>query len=128
MKKQCRKVFEPLRSNFTKICTAEIRIQDPVGARMTTLSANTALEYSCYEDCHLVDRFIPANCYGNLGSIHLFFQICETAGYLRNLNFSLMNYLGIIVTLLAGDPLPICFPVCNPTFKTMNFIENGNNI
>lgn len=75
MKKQYYKVLEALRSNVTKICTAEIRIQDPVGARIAGLNANTAFVYSWFKDCHLVDRFILANYNGNLGFTCLFFQI-----------------------------------------------------
>ena len=33
-------VFEVFRLNFTEICTAEVRLKDPVGARMTVLNAD----------------------------------------------------------------------------------------
>lgn len=116
-------VFEVFRTNFTETCTAGVRLKHPLGARVTVLNADTAFVYSHYEDCHQVDRFIPASCYGNLGFTHLFFQICETAGYLSNLTLNLINYLGIMFTLLADASFSICFPVCNPMFKNMSCIE-----
>lgn len=38
------------------------------------------------------------------------------------------SVLGIIVSLLEGESFPVCFPMCNPTIKTITFIGNGNNI
>lgn len=46
-------VFEVFRHNFTQISTAEVRLKDPVGARMTVLNAGTAFVYY-YTVTHII--------------------------------------------------------------------------